>query len=293
MMVAVVVSVLTFALVHLSGDLATALAGPNATPADIDAIRTSYGLDRSLPVQFFEWAGRALRGDLGESYFFREPVAEMIASRLPVTLTVGLFALGIAVCIGVPAGILAGLRPNSTVDRLVLFVSMLGQAIPTFWLALILIIVFGVQLRWLPISGTESWQHYVLPSVTVGLYAMPAFMRLTRTGMIEVLEADYIRTARAKGLRSRSIVLKHALRNAMIPVVAVAPVQLGFMLGGSVVVESVFAINGLGFLSWQSISRADFPVIQAVVLVLSVIYVALTLLAELLSAVLDPRLRTN
>ena len=188
---------------------------------------------------------------------------------------------------------LAAVRPNSWVDRLALGLSVLGQALPSFWFALILIIVFGLKLRWLPVSGNATWEHFVLPAIALGYYATPAFMRLTRAGMLEVLASDYIRTARAKGLRPMTVLFKHALRNAIIPVVAVAAVQFGFMLGGSIVIESVFSLNGVGYLGWEAISRADFPVVQAIVLILACIYVLLTLLADMLNAVLDPRIRVH
>jgi peptide/nickel transport system permease protein len=185
------------------------------------------------------------------------------------------------------------MRPNSWLDRICLALAVVGQAMPSFWLALVLIIVFGLQLRWLPISGTGTWQHFVLPAVVLGYSATPALMRLTRTGMMEVLSSDYIRSARAKGLRWPEIVWVHALRNAMIPVVSLAAVQLGFMLGGSVIVEAVFALHGVGHLAYISISRADFPVVQGIVLVFCGIFVVLTLLGDLLNAVLDPRIRLS
>jgi peptide/nickel transport system permease protein len=169
----------------------------------------------------------------------------------------------------------------------------MGQAMPSFWFGLIMIIFFGVYLRWLPISGSGSWAHFVMPTIALGYYATPAFMRLTRSGMLEVLASDHIRTARAKGLRWPKILYKHALRNAIIPVVALAAVQLGFMLGGSIVIESVFAIHGIGYLAWQSIGRSDLPVVQAIVLLLSIIYVFLTFLSDLLNAFLDPRIRVK
>jgi peptide/nickel transport system permease protein len=169
---------------------------------------------------------------------------------------------------------------------------MIGQAMPSFWLGLILMIVFGLQLGWLPISGTGSWQNYVMPGVVLAFTAVPALTRLTRSGMMDALSSDYIRTARAKGLLRSSIIFKHALRNAAIPIVSIAAVQLGFMLGGSIVTETVFALHGVGFLAWESIGKNDFPVVQAVVLVLAVIYIALTLAADILNAVLDPRLRS-
>ena len=293
LLVALTVSIITFSLLHLSGDLAQSLAGPSATAADVEQVRKAYGLDRPLPAQYAEWIGKAVRGDLGESFFLKVPVSELIADRLPITLTLGICALAFALVLSLPLGVLAAVRPNSWIDRCALALSVLGQALPSFWFALILIIVFGLKLRWLPVSGNATWEHFVLPAVALGYYATPAFMRLTRAGMLEVLASDYIRTARAKGLRTTTVLFKHALRNAIIPVVAVAAVQFGFMLGGSIVIESVFSLHGVGHLGWEAISRADFPVVQAIVLILACIYVVLTLLADMLNAVLDPRIRVR
>jgi len=292
LLVAATVMTLAFMLTRLSGDLATSIAGPNATGADIEAIRKAYGLDRPLLTQFFDWVGRAVTGDLGESYFFRARVSTLIGERMPVTLTLGRTALRSALLVSLPLGILGAVRENTGLDRAGQLVALLGQAMPSFWLGLIMMIVFGLELGWLPISGTESWDSYVMPGVVLAFSAIPALTRLTRAGMIQAMGSDYIRTARAKGLSRASILLKHALRNAAIPVVAIAAVQLGFMLGGSIVIEQVFALHGVGFLAWESIAKNDFPVVQAVVLVLAVIYVALTMLADLMNAVLDPRLRT-
>ena len=291
LLVALTVSIISFGLLRLSGDLAQALAGQSSTAADVEALRKAYGLDRPLTVQYLEWAGKVLTGDFGDSFFFKEPVAKMLAQRLPVTMLLGACALTFALVLAVPLGVVAAMRPNSWIDRLALTLSVLGQALPSFWFALMLMIVFGLTLRWLPISGTGTWQHFVMPSIALGYYATPAIMRLTRAGMMEVMASDYIRTARAKGLRMPTVLFKHALRNAVIPVVALAAVQFGFMLGGSIVIETIFALHGVGYLAWESITRADFPVVQAIVLVLASIYVVLTLLADLLNAFLDPRIR--
>jgi peptide/nickel transport system permease protein len=293
LLVAVTVSIISFALLHLSGDLAQSLAGPSATAADVEQVRRAYGLDRPIVVQYVEWIRKAIRGDFGESFFLKMPVGELIADRLPITLMLGICALTFALMLSLPLGVLAAVKPNSWVDRFALGLSVLGQALPSFWFALILIIVFGLKLRWLPVSGNATWQHFVLPAIALGYYATPAFMRLTRAGMLEALASDYIRTARAKGLRTVTVLFKHALRNAIIPVVAVAAVQFGFMLGGSIVIESVFSLHGLGYLGWEAISRADFPVVQAIVLILACIYVLLTLFADMLNAVLDPRVRVR
>lgn len=290
--VALTVSVASFMLLHLSGDLATAIAGPEATSAQIAAIRVQHGLDQPLVVQFGTWAWHALHFDFGRSFYFPEPVTDLLAARIPVTLTLGIIALAVALLVAIPLGVLAAFYRDTWIDRTALAVSVLGQAMPSFWFGLTLIMIFAVNLRWLPVSGNASWKNFVLPSIALGYYAMPAVMRLTRNGMLEVLSSDYVRTARAKGLPPRKILIRHALRNAVIPVIALAAVQFGFMLGGSIVIEAVFSLQGLGQLAWESIARNDFPVVQAIVLVLAMIYIALTLAADLLNALLDPRLRS-
>jgi peptide/nickel transport system permease protein len=291
LLVVLTVMCLAFVLTRLSGDLAISIAGPGSTQADVEVIRKAYGLDRPVLVQFFDWTRLALTGDFGSSFFFKEKVATLIGQRMPVTFTLGLTGLLLALAVSLPLGILAALNENSWIDRLAMVLAMFGQAMPSFWLGLILMIVLGLQLGWLPISGTGSWEHYVMPGIVLAFTAIPALTRLMRSGMIEALASDYIRTARAKGLTRRSIIFKHALRNAAIPVVSIAAVQLGFMLGGSIVIETVFALHGVGYLAWESISKNDFPVVQAVVLVLASVYIGLTLLADILNAVLDPRLR--
>ena len=291
--VILVVSLVSFMLIRVSGDPAIALAGEGATQQEIEYVRHHYGFDRPLIVQYFDWAKRALHGDLGESPYFNEPVLKMIRDRIGVTMTLGISALIFALIVSIPMGVLASIRPNSWIDRVALTISVMGQAMPSFWFGLIMIIFFGVTLRWLPISGSGTPAHYVMPTIALGYYATPAFMRLIRSGMLEVLASDHIRTARAKGLRWGKILFKHALRNAIIPVVALAAVQLGFMLGGSIVIESVFALHGIGYLAWVSIGRSDLPVVQAIILLLSMIYVILTFLGDLLNAFLDPRIRVQ
>jgi peptide/nickel transport system permease protein len=290
-LVTLTVLTISFALTRLSGDLAVSIAGPQASSEDLAIIRKAYGLDRPLVVQFFDWVVSAAQGDLGKSYLYHVPAAELIKARLPVTLTLGLTALVIALVTAIPLGILAAMREGSVLDRGIMMIAVIGQAMPSFWLGLLLIISFGLKLGWLPISGVDTWDGYVLPGFVLSFSAIPALMRLTRSGMVDALASDYIRTARAKGLSTASIVLKHALRNAAMPVVAVAAVQLGFLLSGSIVIESVFSVSGVGYLGWESISKNDFPVVQAVVLFLAVVYIALTLLADMLNALLDPRLR--
>ncbi len=291
-LVALTVSLITFSMIYLSGDPAVALAGETATEEDIERVRAFYGYDRPIIVQYLDWLWRALQGDFGQSNYLREPVAEVIFDRLPTTMLLGACALAFALILSIPLGVVAALRPNSLIDRAALTLAVIGQAMPTFWFALTMVLWFGITWRLLPITGTDSWAHFIMPSIALGYYITPAVMRLTRAGMLDVLQADYIRTARAKGLRPRTVLFKHALRNAIIPVVALAAVQFGFMLGGSIVIETIFAINGLGYLAWESIQRADLPMMQAIVLVLSIFYIVLTLVADVLNAWLDPRLRT-
>ncbi|QDB99469.1 ABC transporter permease [Mesorhizobium sp. 8] len=291
-LVAFTVSAVSFGTLRLSNDLAQALAGESATVEQVEQIRITYGLNRPLIFQYFDWLKGVLSGDLGTSYYFNQPVMNIIFERMPVTFTLASIALSLAIVVSVPLGIIAAMKQNSWIDRLALSVAVVGQAMPSFWLGLMLMFFFGVRMQWLPLSGSDTWANFVLPSIVLAYYASPAIMRLTRAGMIEVLGADYIRTARAKGLSGFQIIFKHALRNAIMPVVAVAAVQFGFLLGGSTVIETVFAMQGIGYLSWESIQRVDFPVVQAIVLLFSMIFVVLTLLSDLLNAFIDPRVRS-
>jgi peptide/nickel transport system permease protein len=292
-LVAITVSIIAFGLLRLSGDLAAELAGEDASEAEIAVIAKQYGLDIPLYQQYFHWAGNALQGDLGRSLFTNEPVTEMIFERIGVTFKLAFYSIFLALVIAVPLGVLAAVNPNSKTDRFSLGFAVFGQAIPNFYFALLLILFFGVQLRWLPISGNDTLAHFILPSATLALGAMPQFMRLTRSGMLDVLGSDFIRTARAKGLNPMRVLFKHALRNAILPIVSLMAVVLGFMLGGTVILESIFALNGVGFLAFESIMRQDFPVVQSIVFLLSLIYIVLTLLSDLINAQLDPRIRLN
>jgi len=292
-LVAITVSLLTFSMIYLSGDPAMALAGESATQQDIENIRRVYGYDKPIVIQYINWLGSALIGDFGHSHYLKTDVASVIFTRLPVTMTLGAAALSFALLLAIPLGVLAAMRPNTLIDRIALTLAVIGQALPSFWFALIMIYWFGIVWGMLPITGSESWLNFVMPSVALGYYVTPAVMRLTRAGMLDVLSSDYIRTARAKGLRPVAVLFKHALRNAVIPVVSLAAVQFGFMLGGSIVIETIFAINGLGQLAWESIQRADLPMMQAIVLVLACFYIVLTFLADLLNAFLDPRIRVG
>ena len=287
------VSVISFMLLRISGDLALELAGEDATPEQIAETARLYGLDQPLYVQYFDWVGNALRGDLGHSLYTSEPVIEMIASRIGRTFKLAFYAMILALTISIPLGVIASLRPNSWLDRGALLFAVFAQAIPSFWFALLLMLFFGVSLRWLPISGSSTELHFLMPSVALGLSVMPQFMRLTRAGMLDVLGADFIRTARAKGLNPWKVYFKHALRVAMLPLLSLIAIVFGFLLSGSVVMETIFSLNGVGSLAFESIIRQDFPVLQSIVLMISVIYVSLTFFADLLNAQLDSRIRVD
>ena len=271
--VALTISVLCFSLLQLSGDLALSIGGPEATAEQVEQIRVDYGLDRPVIQQFTTWLWGAVQLDFGRSYYYQSEVMDLVVERLPVTMTLGILALAIALGVSIPLGVVAALKRGSWIDRMAMAIAVTGQAMPNFWFGLTLIIVFAVKLQWFPAAGSDSWQGFILPAIALGYYATPAMMRLTRSGML--------------------VIFKHALRNAVIPVVALAAVELGFMLGGSVVIETVFSLRGLGQLAWNAISRNDYPVVQAIVLIIALFYIVLTLLADILNAVLDPRLRAR
>ena len=285
------VSALTFSLAHLAGDPAIAVAGKEASAEDIARIRAHYGFDRPIVEQYLAWSAKAVSGDFGMSYHYQQSVSDMLATRLPITLSLGAAALLFALALSLPLGVAAAVRRGTLIDRLCLFLAVVGQAMPTFWLALLMIVFFSLTLRWLPVSGNASWQNFIMPTIALGYFATPALMRLTRAGMIDALDSDYIRTARAKGLRPFSVLFKHALRNVMIPIVSVAAVQFGAMLAGSIVVEQIFALQGIGWLGYDATVRSDLPVLQAITLIIAAFYVLLTLAADLINAALDPRLR--
>ncbi len=292
-LVALVVSIASFVLLRLSGDVAIAMAGEGARAEDIELVRKTYGLDRPLTVQYFDWLFRALSGDFGQSLYFKSPVMPLIADKIGPTLLLAALSLTFALVIGIPLGVLSAVYRNTIIDRVALGLAVVGQALPNFFFALILVMLFSIKLRWLPVSGSGTLAHFVLPTIALGYYITPPFMRIVRAGMVEALETDYVRTAKAKGLPARIVVFKHALANAMTPVVALAAVQLGLLLGGSIVIETIFALDGLGYLAYQSISHKDIPVTQAILLILAIAYVGLTLASDLVNAWIDPRIRVG
>lgn len=286
------ISLISFLLLKASGDLATTLAGEGSAEY-AEFLRKEYGLDRPVIVQYGDWVAKALTGDFGRSFYFNDQVATLFADRLPITLKLGVLAISLALLLALPMGILAAMYEGGWLDRIVQLIALTGQAMPIFWSSYLLILLFAVNLGWLPISGADSLHHLMLPALALALNALPALVRITRSGMSEALSSDYIRTARAKGLRQPAVVVKHALRNALVPLVAIAAVQFGLLLGGSVVVETIFAVDGIGYFSWQAISQNDYPVVQAAVLIVSSFYVLLTLASDLLNMWIDPRYKVE
>ncbi|MGK6315864.1 ABC transporter permease [Neorhizobium sp. DT-125] len=290
-LVMLTISFMSFVMLKMSGDLAISLAGEGSGADYVEFLRKTYGWDKPLPVQYWNWLIKALQGDVGTSFYYGSPVLSLIAERLPATLSLGAMAITIALAIAIPLGMAGGRAPGSIIDRIALFIALLGVSTPIFWLSFLLILVLGIQFAVLPISGGGSVRHLVMPAMALAFYSMPAIIRISRAGMIEVMRSEYIRTARAKGLRPWQIYLQHALRNTLVPVVAVASVQFGFLLGGSVVVENIFAIHGIGYLTWEAINQNDYPVVQAALLAVSAAYVVLTLLADIVNMMIDPRIR--
>lgn len=290
-LVMLTISFMSFVMLKMSGDLAISLAGEGSGADYVEFLRKTYGWDKPLPVQYWNWLVRALQGDVGTSFYYGSPVLSLIAERLPATLSLGAMAIAMALVIAIPLGMAGGRAPGSIIDRIAQFIALLGVSTPIFWLSFLLILVLGIQFAVLPISGGGSIRHLVMPAMALAFYSMPAIIRISRAGMIEVMRSEYIRTARAKGLRPWQIYLQHALRNTLVPVVAVASVQFGFLLGGSVVVENIFAIHGIGYLTWEAINQNDYPVVQAALLAVSAAYVVLTLLADIVNMMIDPRIR--
>lgn len=285
------VALSVFSLGHLSGDPVRLMVPDTATEADMDRLRHALGLDRPLPIQFLDFIGRAARGDLGDSLRYREPALQLVAERMPATAELSAAAMGIALLVAVPAGILSATRRGSWIDGLTSVVSTVGQSLPAFWIGIMLIIVFAVQLRLLPAAGRGDAGSLVLPAITLGLWPMARIARVFRSSILEVLHEDYVRTAYAKGLTERVVLSRHVLRNASIPVLTITALTFGSLLGGTVITESVFAWPGVGRLALEAISNRDFPLMQATVFVVAVIFVAINFALDLLYLWLDPRIR--
>jgi peptide/nickel transport system permease protein len=283
----------------IPGDPARVMAGTEADAAGLEEIRQKYGLRDPVPVQYLKWAGRALRGDLGESIRTKEPVLRLIRQKLPITLQLALYSLVIALLIAVPAGVLAAVRRNTVWDYLASGVSLCGVSIPNFWLGIMLILFLSVRLQWLPASGFVSpfedlWgntQRLLMPAFVLGAALAAVLMRQTRNSMIEVLSTDYIRTAYAKGLRTGLVVFRHAIRNGLIPVITIFGLQLGALIGGAVVTEQIFVVPGFGRLILEGVFTRDYPIVQGVVLITASAYVLVNLLVDVSYSLLNPRIR--
>ena len=296
--VVVLISVLTFVVMRLMpGDPVYLLLGDGQIPItqeQIDAIRAKWGLDRPLHEQYLVWAVNLLRGDFGESLIRAGvPVRQMIFEAIPVTATLNVFALGVALLVAIPFGIAAAVRRNSPVDYVTNVFSALGIATPNFWLALMLIVVFALQLRWLPPFGLRSWQGYILPVVVMATEEMAVLMRITRGAVLELLPQDFVRTARSKGLAELRVLTRHVIGNALLPVVTVVGFRVAFILSGTIVVETVFALPGIGRLFVDSVLRLDYQVVQSLVVVFAVLVVVVNLVTDFVYALVDPRIRIS
>jgi peptide/nickel transport system permease protein len=298
--VLVLVSMIVFTIIHLTpGDPALIMLGEEATPQALAALRHELGLDQPLPVQYLVWLSHVLRGDLGRSIRTNQPVIEAIMQRLPVTLELTILAMIISMIVAIPAGIVSATRRNSASDLISTTLALLGISMPSFFLAILLIFVFSLKVRWLPPMGYTPFQKgvwenlrgMILPAITLGAAAMAIVARLTRSTLLEALQQDYVRTARAKGLREQAVIYSHALKNAMIPIMTILGLQIGFLLGGAVITETIFALPGVGRLVVASIFERDFPLVQGVVLFLALMHLVVNLIVDLLYAYLDPRIR--
>ena len=297
--VLLVVGIVVFTLIHLTpGDPAAVALGAEASPEEIEALRERLGLNDPLPLQFFNWFTDVLRFDLGESIFLEQDVTRALLDRAQPTVLLTLYALLIAILIGIPAGVIAALKEKSLIDRSLMVFSISGAAIPVFVLGILMILVFSVRLGWLPTGGytdinvdpVDHFKRMLMPSVALGFASAGLLARLVRSSMLETLREDYVRTARAKGLSQQAVVVRHALRNALIPAVTVIGLLIGTLLGGAVVTETVFTIPGMGRLIVQSVLRRDYPVIQGAVMLIASFYVIANLLVDVLYVVIDPRI---
>jgi peptide/nickel transport system permease protein len=282
---------IAFVLLHLSGDPASVLVSPEATSEQRAAFRTSYGLDRPLVIQYIKYVVRAAQGDFGRSFSFQEPALTVVLRRMPATIELTVAAAVTAIVLAIPLGVLAACRRGTAYDKLAMGFMYVGQAVPTFWLGMIMILLLGVHLHLLPVSGRGTLSHLVMPAAALALWMMAMLARVTRSEMLEVLAQEYVRTARAKGLAETAIAARHALRNAVLPVLTVLGLQVGGLLGGAVMTETVFSWPGVGTLILDSIFKKDFPVVLAGVILIAGAFVVIHIVLDLLYAVLDPRIR--
>ena len=287
------VTTIVFALTFVAGDPASTLAPLDTTPAELAQFRHNMGLDRPVPVQYLDFLVHAVRGDFGMSYSSHEPAMGVVLERLPATLRLTGAAVLFALVVAIPLGLLAAMNHDRWIDSAARFFAFLGQSIPVFLLGMVLILVFAVGLRWLPSSGGESWKSLILPAISIGSFSAAVLARLLRSSLLEVLSQEYIRTAYAKGLAGRTVVVRHALKNAALPFVTMLGLQVGFLLSGAVVAETIFAYPGMGRLAVEAISRKDVPVIQSFVTIAAVIVIAANLFVDLVYTRIDPRIRLS
>jgi peptide/nickel transport system permease protein len=285
------VTLAAFVLLQLSGDVTQILLPPQASDEVRAAFRHAYGLDQPIPLQYVDYLTHLLRGDFGRSFAYQQPALEVVLSRLPATLELSAVAMLIAVVIAIPAGMVSAVKRSSVFDRLSMGLVLLGQSVPTFWLGMLLILVFAVHFRVLPVSGRGSLPQLILPSVTLSMFLLALLARLTRSGMLEVLSQDYVRTARAKGLGERAVLSRHAFRNAMNPIITLLGLQLGGLLGGAVLTETVFAWPGIGTLMLDSILKRDYPVVLAGLVLVACGFVLINFLVDVLYRCLDKRVQ--
>jgi peptide/nickel transport system permease protein len=286
------VSLVTFAILHASGD-PVALMMPEAPESDRAVLRQAMGFNEPLPLQFARFLRNTARGDFGQSFFHRAPALPLVLERMPTTLLLTVLAMGLALLVSIPAGIYSAVRRDSIFDHAITSVVFLGQSMPVFWTGIMLILLFAVQWRVLPVSGWDSWMSLVLPAFTLGTFSAPLLLRIVRSSMLEVLNLDYVRTARAKGISEWFVICRHALVNAALPLVTVTGLQFGLLLGGAVITETVFAVPGLGRLIVNAIRQLDFPIVQAGVFVLAMIVVVVNFTVDLLYIYLNPQVRVR
>ena len=277
--------------VALPGDPAKILAGDRASPELIEQIRSNLGLDRPVPEQYVIFLTNAIQGDLGRSVKFREPVAEVIVNAFPFTVTLTFLSVTLGTVVGLGVGILTAVKRGTWIDNVSIVVVVFFYSIPTFWLGLMLILIFAVGLRWLPVQGIGTWQHYVMPVITLGIGQAALIARLTRSSMIEILGLHYIQTARAKGVTDRRVIFRHALKNTLIPIITVIGLSVGSLLGGAVITESIFGLPGVGRLAIEAIHNRDYPMIQGTVLLVASAFVFVNLIVDVIYVYVDPRIR--
>jgi peptide/nickel transport system permease protein len=288
------VSIVAFGMTFLTGDPTEVILGPGAdrmTVQQIQEFRVQMGFDRPWYVQYFDFVSKALRGDFGYSFIRNQPAYEVITERLPATIQLAAFAFVISIVFSIPLGVISATKPNTLIDYVVTVLALIGQSVPSFWFGILLILFFGVYLRWLPISGSGSWQQLIMPGFTLAAFSIARNMRLTRSSMLDFMQKDFVRTARAKGIPENRVVYVHVLRNSLLPIVTAIGLQMGFLLGGSVITETIFGWPGVGREIVAAIGSNDFYVVQAGVIMLALIFTGVNLLVDLVYGWIDPRIR--